>query len=416
MPLIPVLPVEKPAKGQPVVYPEARDCFLVGYNGLFRHVDNPYFMVRYKTDKIPVCGEITEEVKPKVYKLPLEMFKQVESFFALVNTKFKGEAVVVLAWSVARKSWAVKIPKQQTRGLHVSYDASAGNVLMVYQDDKGELQSVALEPGQPVPEVVMDYENFGTIHSHCNASAFHSGTDDKDEFSFDGLHITIGKLDQPVREYAVRWIFAGRAYKSSIEHVVELPVNKQLDSWVDQVSETAPPPIAVPATAGVYVNGHFTGNGGYQMNTAPLFRGEGQPPRENFLSPREQMLREEAEERSHSQAKDLTWRERWDEMVRENRPTIIGQLKPTDPGYALEKFFKTPLHHMSESEARLYDALETDPWLEEDLQDNELCLMVQRDADLLDYMLMADDDRDIPPEASKERRKQLIEEIKAHAG
>ena len=38
-------------------------------------------------------------------------------------------------------------------------------------------------------------ENFlcvGTIHSHCDFGAFHSGTDIGDEEDFDGLHVTFG--------------------------------------------------------------------------------------------------------------------------------------------------------------------------------------------------------------------------------
>ena len=35
----------------------------------------------------------------------------------------------------------------------------------------------------------------GTIHSHCDFSAFHSGTDTNDEASFDGIHITLGHVN-----------------------------------------------------------------------------------------------------------------------------------------------------------------------------------------------------------------------------
>jgi hypothetical protein len=41
------------------------------------------------------------------------------------------------------------------------------------------------------------YIAFGTVHHHCTASAFQSGVDTADEKNVDGLHITIGNLDQP---------------------------------------------------------------------------------------------------------------------------------------------------------------------------------------------------------------------------
>jgi hypothetical protein len=36
----------------------------------------------------------------------------------------------------------------------------------------------------------------GTIHSHCDFSAFHSGTDTFDESTFDGIHITLGHVNR----------------------------------------------------------------------------------------------------------------------------------------------------------------------------------------------------------------------------
>jgi proteasome lid subunit RPN8/RPN11 len=36
----------------------------------------------------------------------------------------------------------------------------------------------------------------GTIHSHCDFSAFHSGVDTDDEADFDGLHITLGHVNR----------------------------------------------------------------------------------------------------------------------------------------------------------------------------------------------------------------------------
>lgn len=35
---------------------------------------------------------------------------------------------------------------------------------------------------------------FGTVHHHCNAGAFQSGTDERDERDKDGLHITVGNM------------------------------------------------------------------------------------------------------------------------------------------------------------------------------------------------------------------------------
>lgn len=45
----------------------------------------------------------------------------------------------------------------------------------------------------------------GTVHSHCKISAFQSATDEADERDI-GLHITFGKIDQPVIDMHARFV------------------------------------------------------------------------------------------------------------------------------------------------------------------------------------------------------------------
>jgi hypothetical protein len=45
-------------------------------------------------------------------------------------------------------------------------------------------------------EIPEGYVAFGTVHHHCAANAFQSGTDTHDERAVDGLHITVGKMDE----------------------------------------------------------------------------------------------------------------------------------------------------------------------------------------------------------------------------
>ena len=50
-------------------------------------------------------------------------------------------------------------------------------------------------------------EPIGTVHHHCTANAFQSGTDKADEINKDGLHITIGNLDKERMSYHGRVSF-----------------------------------------------------------------------------------------------------------------------------------------------------------------------------------------------------------------
>jgi hypothetical protein len=61
----------------------------------------------------------------------------------------------------------------------------------------------------------------GTIHSHCNFSAFHSGTDQHDMEGMPGLHITIGHVDREVPEYAIALSLGEAQFDVDYEDIIE---------------------------------------------------------------------------------------------------------------------------------------------------------------------------------------------------
>lgn len=50
---------------------------------------------------------------------------------------------------------------------------------------------------------------FATVHHHCAASAFQSGTDEANERSQDGIHITVGNMGSPQHSIDVRMYYCG---------------------------------------------------------------------------------------------------------------------------------------------------------------------------------------------------------------
>lgn len=197
--------------------------YLIAKNGIFKQVNNPFYTARVKVDGIGHLAEAKENAELCVPKLPLAQFKQIEAFFTAVYEAFKSEAVVVLLFNPATRQWRIEVPKQKVQdgSLHVAY-----------------------EPTSVIPSE--GFEPFGTIHSHAAAPAFHSGTDDSDEVCSDGLHITIGNLDKPVRSYAARWMLCGHAYTAQLEGVVESPALPLPDpAWMEKISHdiesTIPP-------------------------------------------------------------------------------------------------------------------------------------------------------------------------------
>lgn len=84
-----------------------------------------------------------------------------------------------------------------------------------------------------------DYRLIGSIHSHGSMGAFHSSTDDGDEFDFDGLHITVGTIDTNPT-YSCRFISCGHDFKiSDIKDIVEMPElsGEFPEEWSKQVSK-----------------------------------------------------------------------------------------------------------------------------------------------------------------------------------
>lgn len=178
--MIPLHPIPKPPPDQHATFPAENLCFLAGGNGLFKQIRNDFYSARVKTDAVAGLAELKEEATLHVPALPLELFRSVEAFFTAVFEKYHSEAVVLLQCNPALQEWRVVVPRQSVRGLRVTYNLGT------------------------VPPGPDGFELFGTIHSHADIGAFHSGTDDRDEIHFDGLHITVGNLDKPSRSYACR--------------------------------------------------------------------------------------------------------------------------------------------------------------------------------------------------------------------
>jgi proteasome lid subunit RPN8/RPN11 len=98
-------------------------------------------------------------------------------FFREVYRKHRAEAIVILAYNQTEGCYTLCCPTQDVSQGHVTYDRDWQN----YAED--------------------GYKPVGTIHSHCNFQAFHSGVDTGDEADYDGVHITLGH----VAEEAFSW-------------------------------------------------------------------------------------------------------------------------------------------------------------------------------------------------------------------
>ena len=204
--------------------------YVVARDGFYKKVKTKLFEYLVKIDNTEVVDGLAKTIAPFAVTfteiIPRKLLYQIEAFFRKAYETYHGEAVVLLYFSPDKKEWMVRVPLQKVRGLHVKYDTS---------EALGEIDGFYLA---------------SSVHSHAAAGAFHSSIDDHDEVEFDGLHITIGNVDKPVRSYAVRWMLGRTVFTATLDQVLELETDslpEVPDVWMQQVSEEPIAKLVSPA-------------------------------------------------------------------------------------------------------------------------------------------------------------------------
>lgn len=169
--------IKMPANGLDGV-PDTPTPFYVGAkDGLFLHrrlligrglVKQATWPSNYES-----VGTSTGVFRFDVEPIPGILMSQVASFFRRIYRKYHAEAAVILTMNATTKEWRIFVPTQLVSHGGVNYVFDPAHM--------GEDQYVV-----------------GSIHSHCDFSPFHSGTDTGDTDANDGLHMTIGFIEKDV--------------------------------------------------------------------------------------------------------------------------------------------------------------------------------------------------------------------------
>lgn len=159
-------------------------------------------------------GAVTPHIEFTAKKIPYQLIEKVVAFFKAIYQKYQSEAVGYLYYELTTGNWDYIVPKQSASAAHASY--------------QGATQRAG-------------WQCAGTIHSHASMSAFHSGTDDKDEASFDGVHITIGKVSDLNSEFSCSLVIQGKREKFEIWDLVDgFPRTEAPTEWVNSVKLSTP--------------------------------------------------------------------------------------------------------------------------------------------------------------------------------
>lgn len=234
-------------------------AYVVTKKGTFIKKKNFLYEGFFSLKEPSFMGEVEDTVYIlERFKIPENLFLSIEGFFEEVYKKHQSEVAVVLYFCKEKEKWGYCVPQQTVSGASVKYDLSKG--LDFIHEDSLETRTDAIPEG---------YAQVGSIHSHASMSAFHSGTDNSDEFNFDGIHITIGGFNKPQHEYACRMIISGNEYKKNLSEVVDFPTKSGIYPK-DIMSKVEKPVIHIQETAWSGV-GSYYGRGGVGYNDSGLW-------------------------------------------------------------------------------------------------------------------------------------------------
>jgi hypothetical protein len=170
---------------------------VMGSNGPALMKKTLYGRALVPIKSIDYLPKITPLLWSDIPKVPTSILSEVWAFFRHVWETRHSEAMVYLTHK--DDTYRVFVPRQE---------ASVGHV-------NARLKAEHIAEGWMVA---------GTIHSHCNFGAFHSGTDEGDAEDHDGLHITIGHVDLDEPSIAGMVSINGVNWNLKYEEYAEAPL------------------------------------------------------------------------------------------------------------------------------------------------------------------------------------------------
>ncbi len=141
----------------------------------------------------------------KKARLTYDQWCQCVAFLRWSQKTHHEEAMMTFFYNGTQDRWAVDVFPQRPMGMTVKL-----------LEEHPDYAAVRMQYGA-------DWAQAGSIHHHCNMTAFQSGTDHDDEKDRDGIHITLGKMSEPLVDIHMRAVFDGVTYKTNIFDWIEMP-------------------------------------------------------------------------------------------------------------------------------------------------------------------------------------------------
>jgi len=130
------------------------------------------------------------------------MWHQVLSFFRWTHKEMNSESQVRLYVNLKLGRWgAWAFPQEARTGMNAREIATP-------ETPEQAVERFASWNSEPSG----DWLYFATVHHHCSASAFQSGTDEENERNQDGLHLTVGRMDAERHDLHARFYLNGNCF------------------------------------------------------------------------------------------------------------------------------------------------------------------------------------------------------------
>lgn len=192
--------------------PDSDIYYIVAKEGLFLKKRVGVMESIAPVSNISILDSVESDAKLHISKMPASKFAKIVEFFRAVYKKYYAESIVLLFYDEERKRHHVVPPYQKVTSGSLDYNR-----------------------GISIDGMTM----IGTIHSHGRMSAFHSGVDDSDEETFDGLHITIGDVDEEEFSVSASIVVNGHRFMvDPCDYVQRLELVRDIDEKVTKSTIT----------------------------------------------------------------------------------------------------------------------------------------------------------------------------------
>lgn len=210
---LPLYPVYIAKEG--FVPPKTGTYYLVTSKGVYIHRQLKFGSGLVKVEGVPWLQEPDLNFKLSLPQIPGRIIGLAWEFFAAVFEKHRSESYLTLLFNEEQKAYKLYCPTQEVSHGSANYGVDLSGDLVEKLTEDGQVVRVnpnakfdAIAPADREGWVVV-----GTIHSHCDFSAFHSGTDTHDEEQMDGIHITLGHVNAINCSASIEVAMTGQRYK-----------------------------------------------------------------------------------------------------------------------------------------------------------------------------------------------------------